>query len=1526
MDRNGKFTNGLNGLGEAYNGQDEAEVELAFQVHRAEPGDLSLLNSLVECYAAEVSRLAGALLTLSGYPLSLESATQTVVIRTFAYAIRHTDRFRGKASLRNWLLSITIRQTTQYQREKGRRGLDGQGDEPFEENIATNWEHIDGLPEKLHLVLILRYACALTVEDIGETLGVKLKQVHGWLVSGRRKLMPELATSHRSDELEAYVDGLLADDLAKRDELESHLPECEACDTFLARLRDIDQKLKNELQERWVLPVLTSSDFERVVQMIHESLPAQPTWRLPAIPLKQTAWMAGLLVLFAVTVSYMIAQQPEVAELVTRPTITPTVLPLVEAVQVPRDGKTGETRGLMSFTSITTDLSGDADSMAFVLTSYETNNLTETMISQHVYLYDRKNEALLEIGGTKESPEIVNWLYSLPSLSADGRYLTYSQTGSSNTSSDGFCQLSASTPCADIFIYDRQSGTTEQITHGLDGAPADGTSLAPRISADGRWVAFWSVANNLTGDDTFLCAAEGELQHCLDIFLYDRQEDRMIRIPVGANLSYENIGPDRISLSANGGLVGFTIAKGDGLAEQLGVQYEFQAVLYDREQSSYELVNQAADGIPGNGDSFGPVLSADGRILAFSSLASNLVESDTNEAADVFVVDRQTGTIERVSVNAFGMQVNGDSGVFLNRVGFYSLDLSDDGRYVTFLSQAADFGSSASCDAEQQEYCNALILHDRQYGSTELIRAMQNGSLISFPELSNDGRWISYVDILLECNSYQGMCMRTMLYDRQRDWMSSISEAVFPSAQAEWQRGEPINTPQKEVNILAVAPNNKYMAAVYGNKSIGIWNFVAHRWERTLQVKSDGSITSLAYDPNSEWLAAGTTDGVVSIWGPDGRNLYELKDHPGRVHTVLFSPYGNELFTGTPNAVWVWRRGEGKISLAYSLKYPEPINSIALSPSGNLLAAASNDKTVWLQLLPSGSLITRLGGQENVIGDVAFSADGSMLASSSLSGEVNLWKIDWKGFGALDAEYITSINGNNWYGKLAFSPDGRYLASGSFYEGIKLWDIHNETLASLYSLDPSQWILSTVAFSQDGSTLLAGSFGEVEVWRTYLTVAEPRYFQQSQLVAYSNNLALVQDWPSQFQLVGDSSSHLDLYLADELLPFDLLVPTSLPAQVHFVEAQLLQDGGVVLHYIVSNPTEITADLYILEHPLVSGETMPTVGQYAPVQEVGRGTFYAEYVQGDWRLGDVPTAEGITVEQWVWDGALPVQRLRLHYNQVSVSMFYQERATEMQSGNVSSLETPILVGGEWQPDFGLDKEDLIQIAQGVEALTDYLPGSTVYISYQVQEGDTCSGIAAYFGTSVEALASLNGSDADCNLIYAGQEFIVPLNSQRLDLDRADLDCDGQDERLQVVPALGTTGDALVYSVYLQAISDIGIHQDVWQLTAKGEESDYLSYPMLNQLYDCQIFVALRVIKAGVPELRVYRWADGQMKPVLEKGMDILALDSWRNTMKVREQVVEPASGVCQPWDVTYEWDGQQFVEIERIVDPTGGTCQ
>src|SRR6185295_1250039 len=130
-----------------------------------------------------------------------------------------------------------------------------------------------------------------------------------------------------------------------------------------------------------------------------------------------------------------------------------------------------------------------------------------------------------------------------------------------------------------------------------------------------------------------------------------------------------------------------------------------------------------------------PSISLDGRFLAFQSGASTLVAGDTNGNYDIFVRDRQSGTLERVSVSTNGSQGN------LNSFASPS-SISADGRFVVFTSSATNLvPNTPSAHGD-------IFLRDRQSGTTELVSSnpagAQSNSSSFFPSISGDGRFVAF--------------------------------------------------------------------------------------------------------------------------------------------------------------------------------------------------------------------------------------------------------------------------------------------------------------------------------------------------------------------------------------------------------------------------------------------------------------------------------------------------------------------------------------------------------------------------------------------------------------------------------------------------------------------------------------------------------------------------------------------------------------------------------------------------------------
>ncbi|MBO8152922.1 MAG: PQQ-binding-like beta-propeller repeat protein [Candidatus Marinimicrobia bacterium] len=232
-----------------------------------------------------------------------------------------------------------------------------------------------------------------------------------------------------------------------------------------------------------------------------------------------------------------------------------------------------------------------------------------------------------------------------------------------------------------------------------------------------------------------------------------------------------------------------------------------------------------------------------------------------------------------------------------------------------------------------------------------------------------------------------------------------------------------------------------------------------------------GEVRSVAFSPDGNLLASGSSDRTVKVWDNSNGSLLWTGQHSGTVYSVSFSPDGNLLASGSSdNTVKVWDSSNG--SLLWTGQHSYAVSSVSFSPDGNLLASGSSDRTVKVWDNSNGSLLWT-GQHSYAVRSVAFSPDGNLLASGSSDNTVKVWDSNngnllWTGY---HSYYINSV---------AFSPDGNLLASGSSDRTVKVWDSNNGNL--LWTGQHSHAVLS-VAFSPDGNLLASGSSDRtVKVW------------------------------------------------------------------------------------------------------------------------------------------------------------------------------------------------------------------------------------------------------------------------------------------------------------------------------------------------------------------------------------------------------------------------------------------------------------
>ncbi len=287
----------------------------------------------------------------------------------------------------------------------------------------------------------------------------------------------------------------------------------------------------------------------------------------------------------------------------------------------------------------------------------------------------------------------------------------------------------------------------KRVSVDSSGNEANGDSSAAAISGDGRFVAYSSSADNLV---------EGDTNEARDIFLHDLETGATTRVSVDSTGSQGNDASGSASISGDGRFVAFSSAA-DNLVEG-DANEERDVFVHDVETGVTRLVSVSSTGEGGNGISQNPTISADGRFVAFSSDADNLVAGDTNEAGDIFMHEIETGITTRVSLGSSGNQASD---------GVKSYSMSADGRFVAFTADGDNLVPG--------EDDSLFYVRDRLTDTTTCISAEANpGDSVGDISISNDGRFLAFesVTIPVELPEYVGAGdtrprIKLVLHDRQ---------------------------------------------------------------------------------------------------------------------------------------------------------------------------------------------------------------------------------------------------------------------------------------------------------------------------------------------------------------------------------------------------------------------------------------------------------------------------------------------------------------------------------------------------------------------------------------------------------------------------------------------------------------------------------------------------------------------------------------------------------------------------------------
>jgi Tol biopolymer transport system component len=316
----------------------------------------------------------------------------------------------------------------------------------------------------------------------------------------------------------------------------------------------------------------------------------------------------------------------------------------------------------------------------------------DTNLVDDVFVYDRTTGGItcasVDLLGV---PAGGSW----PAISADGTAVAFS---SSSTSLAG----GGTNGQVHVFVRDRLAGTTELVSADSVGTQGNGISTYPAITAAGRYVTFYSEADNLIAGGTTRVG---------NIFRRDRNTGTTILVSRSTGGVEGNARCDNSAISGDGRIVVFeSFASNLVSVDTNGAADVF---VHDCVTGSTILVSESnlRPGDSGDGLSDNPWISESGRYVVFHSLATDLVPADLNGFADIFIRDLVRGVTERASLGCGGTEPNGDSDV---------PRISPDGRWITFESRATNLVSHDSngfsdvfvrdaCMWPIENYCTAGI-------------------------------------------------------------------------------------------------------------------------------------------------------------------------------------------------------------------------------------------------------------------------------------------------------------------------------------------------------------------------------------------------------------------------------------------------------------------------------------------------------------------------------------------------------------------------------------------------------------------------------------------------------------------------------------------------------------------------------------------------------------------------------------------------------------------------------------------------